>query len=261
MEEPVKLFNRKETDSPIPYMEQNGERIYFGTSNEIFLNSQCIFVEYTDIIKSPYMVFLYMMAMDKSVGENIFDTEIFSGYDSESLGEWYSHRKYQNPLFEICKIKATSTQLEEFMNQEILISPDLIKLSPQLNFADILQKLDIGKQNLVKKLVVWYPYDNDVIKSDLYEMLGDVAHFVTGPLESVLKDIPDDSTYVFSNILRVGSLLDMGKLQYSSILIPKDYAYNFTQYGEPKINYANYLKESTFKLNFFNAATITEMDE
>lgn len=255
----VDLVNMHEDSNTIaPYTIVNGEKIYLTTQDEIFLNSQCLFIEYVDIIRSPYYIFLYMMMLNPENFKKAFKVERISGFDIPSLGEWYLHRKYQNPLKELLRDEILDQMNDEdidiFMNKQILDIPDFIKYSPELNFVEISRVIVNHQKGIVKKVIVWYPYENDEIAKDVERLFDDKVEFRTGELYDVLDDIPKDSTYVFSDIMNIEVLLEKGRLNLSSILIPTEYRYNYTEDDIFKIDYEKYLKESLFKLNFFNAS-------
>ena len=251
------LVNMHETDSQIPYMEMDGKRFYFSTQDEFFLNSQCLFVEYTDVIKSPYIMLLNMMVQNPDSFKEYYDVDRFRGFDVPSITEWYVNRKIQNPFTEILipKLKEVipSIEVDKFVNNQIKEIPSLIELSPLLNFANVINQIPIGKDGIVKKLMIWYPFENDAIRSNLYDEIGDNLNFITGPLYEIIDEVPDDSTYVFSDICNIDILLEKNKLNQSSILVPSDYRYNYIEDDLLKINYEKYLDESLFKLGFFNA--------
>lgn len=254
----VNLVNMHETDSKVPYMMVNGEKTFFTSQDEVFLNSQCLFVEYIDIIKSPYFIFLHNLMLYPGQFSTYYELDRFKGYDIEALTEWYLNRKYQNPLMDLLKDEFRDNvplyALDEFFNNVINDSPELITLSPLLNFSTAIKELGANKTSIVKKIVVWYPYLNDAIKKDIRDNFGDNIHFVTGDLPEVLKDIPNDSTYVFSDINNISILLDENKLNLSSVVIPKDYKYNYIDNDTLKIDYKKYLDEALFKFNMFNAS-------
>lgn len=254
----VNLVNIHESSEEVPYMMVDGKKSFFTTQDEVFLNSQCLFVEYTDIIKSPYFIFLHSLILYPNQFSEYLDIDRLRGYDLESLSEWYINRKYQNPLMDLLKDKYKDTifpyKLDELFNNIINNYPNLITLSPLLNFSSVIKGLNINKNSIVKKIVIWNLYPNDIIRKDIRENFGDNIHFVTGELYDVLKNVPDDSTYVFSDISNISVLLDSNKLNLSSVLVPKEYKYNYIDNNILKIDYNAYLKEALFKFNLFNAS-------
>lgn len=255
----VSLANMHFDDNvTVPYMEMNGERVYFTTQDEIFLNSQCLFVEYTDVVRSPYYMFLHMMTLNPENFREHYEIERLEGYDIPSLTEWYINRRYQNPLLDLLKKeireKIPEEEMDKFISNEIIEVPDLIHLSPELNFVDTITKVTKQEKGIVKKVVVWYPFENAVIQEDIRDLFDGTVHFLSGPLEEVIDEIPNDSTYVFSDIMNIDVLLNKNRLSLSSVIIPKEYKYNYTEDGLLKINYEKYLEDALFKLNFFYAS-------
>lgn len=227
----VELANMHEdTNTIMPYMMENNEKIYLRSNDIMFSNSRCLFIEYNDIIKSPWFMLLLTMSRIPSQFSKYFNVDRLMGLDSTGLSEWYIHRKNQNPLSDLVKPefrnKITINYLDDMVNPIITENPDLIKLSPILNVGKTLQALPYGKDSIIKKVVVWSQYDNEEIKKDLYDTFGQDINYATGNIETVLKTIPDDSTYIFSDITNISILYDINKLKYSSVIVPEEYWYN-----------------------------------
>ena len=251
----VEFANVHDTDSKIPYMEQNGERYYFRAPNEIFQNSQCLFIEYTDIIRSPYFIFLMLMNQNPNNFSKNFNLDIFNGYGIEELSEWYIHRKHQNPLVELInpelREKIRTKDLDEFMNQQIKDHADLVKLSPLLNFGNAILSIP---ENIVKSTIIWYPFENTTIEDDIEETFGDNVKFVTGNLSDALDLVPKDATYVFSDVTNIDLLYEKKKLYLSSVIIAQEYGYNYQDSERLKIDTDEYQKDVMFKIDLFNAS-------
>lgn len=257
----IDFANVHMTDTTIPYMEINGEKILFSTQDEVFLNSQCLFLEYADIIKSPYFNFVYMIMQHPNNFSENYVTEKFLGFDPPSLVEWYINRSYQNPLMDLIRPEALehvpAKVLDEFLNNQIEQIPSVNYTAAWLNMADVVRQLSTEKASIVKKIIIWHPYENNAIKNDISSYFGPRVHFITGDLQECLRYVPDDSTYVFSDIMNIEVILAEGKLKHCSVLVPEDYRYNFTEENKLKIDYGNYLEEELFKFGLFNATMKT----
>lgn len=254
----VDLVNMHYTDTPIPYMEQNGERVYFRTPNSIFVNSSCLFIEYYDIIRSPYFMFLLMMANNPESFEKMFDVARISGFGPDALGEWYLERNHQNPFVDLVKPeileRMSVKDLDNFMN-DMLEKQDFLAQSPLLNFSKVITEIP---EEVTKNIIIWYPVDNEAVENDVRDTFGERVRFVTGDLVDFIDEVPKDATYVFSDITNVDLLYEKKKLYLNSILIPSDYRYNYTDNGELKIDVEEYQKEVLFKLDFFASSIIRE---
>lgn len=250
----VDLVHMHDVDTPVPYVMQNGEKYYLTGTDMVFMNAQCLFIEYTDIIKSPYFLFLYTMIRNPEEFSKMYQMDQFRDFGVEALSEWYISRKDQNPFTDLVnpeiKGKIKSIDILKFVNAQTDQNPQFIRSTPLLNFGKALENCS---KEMVKKVIIWYPFPNDSIREDLESLYGDNVKMVTGPLHEVLKDVPRDSTYVFSDITNVNVLYDMDKLYLSSIIIPEEYGYNYIENGEDlKINVKDYQDEVLFKLDFFS---------
>ena len=241
----------------------SNEKVIYRGIDGVFLNSKSLFCEYHDIIKSPYFFFLNLITenLDKFSGR--VDTELLDGLDLESLCELYCGRKYQNVLMDIIhpslKGKIPVSVLDEFINSEIERIELIVKRSPILAMGRVIQELIRDKKaGIVKNFFIYNRYPNKSIENDLMDIFDEDVKFLTGELEDVLKEVPDDSTYVFSDITNISVLAECNKLNYSSIMIPYDYSYNKNSEGEYLIKIDEYMKKYLFKLDFFNALEIDE---
>ena len=87
---------------------------------------------------------------------------------------------------------------------------------------------------------------------DTFDPIMKYGEILTGDIVDALKKVPDDSTYAFSDITNVNALEYVGKLQYSSIIIPQEYGYNVDD-GKFIIDFDLLRKEAVFKLDQFYA--------
>ena len=237
------------------------EKMMIRSADSVFLNSKSVFVEYIDVIKSPYFLFLYaIMSSDKTVLKEPFDMEIIKNIkDTEELVKWYYCRKNQNPLFDLISDESMATvkfdNVDDFMNKQLEENEVLIKGSSPLNFASVIQKL-MTDSILVQKVYIWYPYDNRNIRNDIQTLFQNKdIEFVYGPIDKCLKNIPNDSTYVFSDITNILVLEELEKLDMASILLPVDFAYNLDENDQSLIDLDGLQKDHVFKVNRFLSTT------
>lgn len=239
------------------------DKIVYRGVDGVFLNSQSIFCEYHDIIKSPYFLFLNLIVENLDQFSKFVDVDELEGLELESLCELYYARKYQNILMEILKPelkgKISVIDLDNFINHEIEHVDALVERSPLLAMGHVIQELIRDKKNcIVKKVIIYNRYYNKTIEEDLQEIFNEKVEFMYGELHEVLDKVPDDSTYVFSDITNIITLAECSKLNYSSILIPSEYSYNKNSDGDYLIKIDEYMKDYLFKLNFFNALEYNE---
>lgn len=232
------------------------ERHIYVTSDTIFTNSQCLFVEYNDVIKMPMFVLLLILKNNKSM-KNIFNMREIVNLSLPELYEWYTTRKHINFLEDL-PLKVSNLPdnfFDETLNDLMLKSKDLYNNIGELSFADVLRMV-IAQEKLVKRIVIYNKGNNDFIRNDVYEMYGDHVEFIYGNFREVIENIPNDSTYVFSDINKINILAEMERLNFASILIPHGYRYNLIDSETYKVNFEELLSKFTFKYEFFNSIAI-----
>ena len=204
-------------------------------SNSVFQNGNSMFVEYIDIIKTPYAVLLLLLKYQAQrygdTNAGYLDLSEIVDLDDEELGDWYVGRKYQNLFANLIKedYRLNKKEWDDILNQQIVECPQCLEQSSLLHFGYVLKQLLALDNFICHKLYIWYPYDNKAVKEDIKETFSDIERYMeilTGPIEEALKQVPNDSTYVFSDITKIGILEDLGKLDYNSIIIPEEYGYN-----------------------------------
>lgn len=238
------------------------EKMIIRSSDSVFLNSKCVFVEYIDIIKSPYFLFLYAISSsdDKKILKEPFDMEpIRNIKDPDELATWYYCRRNQNPLFDLIpdsRISVTNfDKVDEFIDAQLRENEILITGSSPLNFVEVIKKL-MTDSILVPKVIIWYPYNNPNIRKDIKELFeNSYVEFVYGDISKCLKDIPQDSTYVLSDITNLIVLEELGKLDMSSILLPVDFKYNLDEEEKSLIDLDQLQNDHIFKINHFVATS------
>ena len=225
--------------------------------NGIFINSKAIFVEYIDIIKSPYfMIVVAIAALGKKL-PSPFDISPILESEIDDLIEWYYQRTNQNPLLDLLEDDARGRiklkDIGNFLNNQI--TEEILKATNELNFVDVLNRLYIMNPELAGSVFIWYPYENSYIDNDIKLTLNAIDDLVIlhGPIEDALKKVPEDATFVFSDVSNINALEEVGKLDYSSILIPIEYVYNYVD-GEYLINFDKLAEDHIFKLDKFMAS-------
>ena len=75
-----------------------------------------------------------------------------------------------------------------------------------------------------------------------------------GDLTECLKKIPIDSTYVFSDIMKINNLIENDHINYSSFIIARDLRYNYKEDDKTKlkIDIESLSENYVFKPAFFN---------
>ena len=140
------------------------EKKVFRTVNSLFYNSQCLFVEFHDVIAMPWLTML-KINLDSEAINKIFKVDGFSDYSTNALLEWYIYRKKRN-IYEEIGVRETINPPEDFYDEFLKLcmtgcdySIDVYKVNTNLKFAEIeknnsLSELDSVKdEELIKQLI------------------------------------------------------------------------------------------------------------
>lgn len=239
-------------------MEQNivPEKYIYCGRDEVFTNSKILFIEYNDILKSPWLLSLTILNCFSDIVKCFDITEIEDiKSDLSKLYDWYINRKEINPLR--CLPKKSDIfkdeELDDLMNELVL---DKVASAPcELNFFNVLKNI-INQKTLVDKIIVYLEYDNNSIKKDLFSHF-DKIQVLHGDIREVLSENTKkyDTTYVFSDITKINILNELDLLEYSSILLPEGYRYNKNDDGTYKVDTDKLQMEHPVKIYFFNNIT------
>ena len=222
------------------------------TTNRMFRNTECIFVEYHDCIHLTG--FIVLKAIQESCKDVLgIDIDQISVMDMRGLLLWYINRKHRNFLIDLWdkEKKIPYEILDEYLDAQFC-ADEIYQIPFGSIITDlILHTLDLG---FVKNVVVYVENICDGIVSDVDRLFGDSARVVGGRLEDALSDIPQDTTYIFSDFEKVITLANLNKLEGASVLLPSNYKYNYilADNGElqPIINLEHLSKTNHFSLGF-----------
>ena len=251
--------------NPENIMEDTGKdnKILISSDN-VFMNSDCIFIEYDDVIKSPYfMIALYFANPNITEADMIFDLTEIKGLDIDALYEWYTQRKHHFILdnFEFVENniefkeddKDGSKWKREFVYSMYENIPDIVFSDTSLNFVTVLSNL-IKHNMIVRKFYIYTERYSKTIEMELVEAFPTVQ-YVYGDLIEVLKreNISNNSTYILSDVKKIPAIAQAGKLHLSSVILADRYEYNYKDGTEDlNVPIELLLTESIFKLDFFD---------
>lgn len=238
----------------------------FRTNNSnFFTNSSCIFIEYCDGLALPWLVFLSFLANMPTM-DKLFNLEKIRCLDEFGLMEWYLNRKHRNPLYDLCYFDVDDVNLSDDeldflsglddMLEEALMNEHLYEISLTTNAVPIIQHILMAE--FVPRVIVYHPVDNPYIKDDIHEMFGEKAELMTGDIEDVLKNVPNDSMYIFSDAENISLLEDIDKLDYSAILAVQDYSYNWVSDDKFLVDFDELEKDHIFKYAYFVACSAAD---
>lgn len=234
-------------------------KVVYRGPDTLFYNSQCLFIEYHDALQSPWYILLAVLMQHEGI-KSIFDFSDIEGLNPNELYEWYVNRKERNIFKNFEYIGEgegpSDKDLDELLHKNELASDIFYNtddVDSFLNFWHVLEKLAIVEKSLIKKIYIYTETENPYIEKVLKEYFGNAnINYVFGQLKDILKGIPRDSTYVFSDIEKVNMLKELDKLAYSSILICDGYRYNKNKDGKLKVDLEKESKDIIFKYAFFN---------
>ena len=227
--------------------------IRFRASSTIFQNSECIFVEYNDCIQMPWFTFLTFFVKNEKMQE-YFDIEYMKQLSIPALMDYYLNREHINPLIDLIKdeSKVDASKLDDFIYEQIESNEIFFSQSMGTHIVPIVNNL--LKTALVKKVVVYYPHDCEFVRKDIEDKFVGQAEFMFGEIEDVIKELPQDTTYIFSDATNVLLLEELGKLDFSAFLLPNNFKYNFVDDNKEEfVVNIKYLEEKyTFKWARYN---------
>ena len=239
------------------------EKKVFRGIDTLFYNSQCVFIEYHDVISMPWFTMLYYMRNSEYMN-TIFNMDSLRDYSLTGLLEWYLNRKHRNVFEDILTREGKSINYDNavnILNQCMELTDDFYKIDTNLKFMSVLRLL-LAEQGLVKKFYIYSEKEEAGIKTVLdyyFKDYGTKIQYITGSFGDVLKLMPKDSTYVFSDITKVQALIDNGRLNYSALLITNGLRYNYEleNMKKIKVNITELSKSYVFKGDFFDNFDMT----
>lgn len=230
----------------------------------LFYNSQCVFVEFHDVLAMPYLALLEF-GKGRHSFSRMFDMRQINVCDIAGLVEWYTNRPYQNVLkcllYENDKQIYNDDQLNDLLVGFMNSCPEFYNIDTSLKFLSVLRLLASDK-GLVKQIILYSEKEETGIKTIINHYFDeDSVRYLHGKFEDTIGLIPRDSTFVFSDITKVQKLADMKRLSYSTVLIPVGLRYNYME-DDPntlKVNLEELEKEHLFKYSFFDNFDLSDV--
>lgn len=229
------------------------DKIICRANDSLFYNSKCLFVEYMDIIKTPWFVLLNLCRQNQKLKE-ILDISPIENFSLEALFEWYMNRKSRNIFYELSRNKSMSIEdMDELVKKQLEISPIFFTLDTSLTIIPAINK--ILRENIIKEVVVYSEYYNSYMEEDIKNLFynNKKVRYMTGELSCVLESVPIDTTYFFSDIEKIITLEDTKHLDMASVVLPYEYRYNKNEKGKWNIDLEYLGKNHIYKLAFYNA--------
>ena len=249
------------------FMEKTGKNNKIFTSfNTVFANSQCLFMEYRDVIKCIDFVNLLMIKGSEDLGR-IFDLTEIQSLEDDELFEWYVSRIDRDILRSLMlrednelgnklnrNLEAFDDFVDSFFQKNINEIEEITSLNSRMNFAEILN-IALFK-GVAKRYVIYNEFYSENIAKDIMNSYGSKVEFVYGDFMEVLNKhrIPAQSTFVFSDIEKTYLLESAGKLHGANLLLVDGMRYNYNG-GEPIVDFKSLLENNTFSIDFFDNYT------
>lgn len=230
---------------------------HMSTAKNMFLNSECMFIEYYDIIKIPWYVLLTVLSQNKKIRELLNLSEI-EYLDSNGLFEWYCNRKNRNFLQDLAINKNIPDEFDTIL--DVLMDNEIFyETNTQLNTVNIINVALSHK--MVKNVIIYTDDENDYVKKDIEKIFTKKnVKYKYGDFRKILKEIPTDTTYIFSDFNKAIIMAEENHLNYSSLVLPYDFSYNFltNENNErvPLIDFGYLGKDHLFKIAYFNACFV-----
>ena len=244
-------------------MEQKS--VYRG-NDTLFYNSQCLFVEYHDVLSMPWFTML-LFTKDSKIFHELFNMDEIMDYDINALVEWYIYRKYRN-VFKCLGINDETKNISDEIYDNLLdkamnISDDIYRIPISLKFLSSLRLL-MTDASLVKDVIIYSEKNEPMIEETLnvyFSKHGSKVKYMNGKFEDIIKSIPRDSTYVLSDIEKINTLIKMNKIELSTIMIANGLRYTYMENDSTKlkIDLSELSDKYAFKYSFFDNFDLTNV--
>ena len=212
------------------------------STNEMFLNSKSMVIEYHDVLRAHWFSLFYMIATG-SVMDGIFDISMFKGMGTGELFEWYIFRKHRIFFYDLKTIhpfdsKESQDRFFNLILEDTGHIPDLYNFPTGLNLEGFFMRLISMPPNLVPHIYIYEGlYHEPNIQNQMRERYGDRITFdyIYGDFEKAIDGINKDCTYIISDIEKIHALERTKRLEYSSVLLTDGYRYNCEENDQTKL--------------------------
>ncbi len=235
-------------------------RAGFTTIDNVFSNAEALFCEFNDIISPTWLsILVHIISIKPSMILNYIDISSIENMSGNELLRWYVIRKNRNVLIDLKKdnisdhdVNMIAAKLfeEKFAYFDIDNNPYL------LSYAYTLLNTMKVASVFIKKFVIYVEQCNDAVDNFITSIFGNKVSIRSGDLVSALYDIPNDSTFVFSDVYKINALVQAKKIHGSSIILADGFGYNYKSIpgndDDLKVDINALLKVYDFQFNTFN---------
>ena len=229
-----------------------------------FTNSKALLIEYDDIMRASGFGLLQLL-LSSDEGSEIFDFDDILDYSFDELFEFYTNRKQRNILSNFNIFEDSGIEFDN--DDEYYEITDKI-LDAEYSQLDVINmtksKLimyksveEISKLSILNKIYVYSDKYYKFIDDDLKKNFSDKIVYVYGKLSDIIKErkIPEDSTFILSNLDLIDEIDEAGILNFSCIVSSGSYFYNDYEYHMDRLN------KLLTKFFTFNSAVIYDDEQ
>lgn len=221
------------------------------STESIFLNADCVVVEYIDLIKSPYYILLNVIRQNPRMKE-ILKIEKIEYLDDAALYEWYINRKHQNFFYDLNKFpnRISKKQLADILDDQMRATNRFYTDCKALPMMGSLKAMK--SHQVAKEIIIYHPHNNFHAKNDLEDTLQETFTWCTR-FEDAMKKAGANSTYFLSDISHIEEMKKAGVLKFSSVTLPVEYRYNKKNMKDFNLDYEKLMETDPFKLSYMYA--------
>ena len=238
-------------------------RVAMTTTDSVFSNTDCLLCEFNDIITPTWLAIIdhFLRVRPKEV-EELLNLEKVAYLNPEELIRWYATRKHRNALIDLKKDGVDDMVLNA-------LAADLFKTKYAyynnegkpflMNYAYTLNKTLRTASVIIKKFVIYVEQCNKEVDDFITSIYGNKVDVRSGDFAEAVKDISNNSTFVFSDVFKVNGLIKAGNIKGASIILADGYGYNYNSNPgddeDLKLDIIHMEDDLMFKFNEFNNFT------
>lgn len=224
-------------------------------NNPFTMRDEIILIEYKDVIKCPSAGILSLIKHDYMNDlKGLINTKL-NLMDFKNIQRYAIERPYKNVL-DYIKIQDfdTNAVYNALYNAYDTIYMDL----PLMNIGNSLYF--ISQQKFTKKIYIFSEEYDKKIEFDIKEHYCEMKniYYVAGTLKDIINSIEPVTSFIFSDVDHVKTIMDEDKMEYTEFMIA-EYGYNYEirdGYLTIKGGYEKMTYDKRFKIASFTPLTM-----
>lgn len=219
---------------------------------------EVIFIDYEEIIRSPYPAMLKLISSHyQDHYKDFLWMEEFADMDMPNLERLCVQRTKKNIFEFLAKKPFDYDQAIKDLKDKFM---DIYKESPMLMMGESVSRM--MSQKFTKKIYMYTEQYDIRVHIDIQETFKNmnIINYVTGDIEQVIQDLKDVSFYVLKDIDHIPLIFKHDIGDYKEIVLASyGYNYNLDDNGEAqyKIDIEALMKEYVFKFASFQPVELT----